>query len=327
VAYVQNDSEPPLASRPEQLNSVCCTSLAPLPNFEPLKARGGTQLCNAFQADRSSGPPGVPPGVLTETGAVLRSMANGHSALPTGAPPGVMSGRCAVPTATTNGQSGLPAGVVDNLTCGRTSEIFSYTPSNVVVEVGQRVELWPPFNGSRPRLFAVAPELPRGLLIDTHTGLIHGAPQESTYGSVTHFVTSSEPSAASAALASVQLAVVHINVMNSAMPGRPIANHIDQRLGEMMAMWRDEVSVPALMPNRLPNYGQYPQVQAQQVFSPQAQAQQVFSAQVQQQLMQQTNMQPSYSSNMQMSAEEQLAAQIQDQFMQTLATLVATGRT
>lgn len=67
------------------------------------------------------------------------------------------------------------------------SDSFSYLPGEVTVSIGQRLELAPLLDGLHPRVFATAPELPPGLMIDKYTGVIHGVPQASIVG--TYFVT------------------------------------------------------------------------------------------------------------------------------------------
>lgn len=71
------------------------------------------------------------------------------------------------------------------------SNMFSYLPDNTTATIGQRLELLPLLDGLKPRVFAVAPELPQGLTIDRFTGVIHGVPHESDLPRV-YFVTCCE---------------------------------------------------------------------------------------------------------------------------------------
>lgn len=89
------------------------------------------------------------------------------------------------------------------------ADVFSYTPSNVVATLGQKVELMPLTFGKL--IFAIAPNLPRGLSIDMHTGLIHGAGQELTTGPETYFVTACEPSPL---IHRIKVATINISIVN-----------------------------------------------------------------------------------------------------------------
>jgi len=134
----------------------------------------------------------------------------------------------------------MPAGIANALTSGRASEIFAYTPNSMVVAVGQKVELRPPRNESC-RLFAVAPELPRGIEIDKTTGLITGTAQEATDGIGSYFVTSCEPSMVAADI-KIEIAMVHINVIKVVAPGYTVKNVCREATGEMTLTLHDDVS-------------------------------------------------------------------------------------
>jgi hypothetical protein len=91
----------------------------------------------------------------------------------------------------------LPAGVS-----------FTYVPEAAAVRVGQRVDLLPFLDSSQPRVFAVSPELPPGLMIDKFTGVISGVPRQATQASTVHFITCCEPLVSF----NIQTAIVHIQV-------------------------------------------------------------------------------------------------------------------
>lgn len=91
-------------------------------------------------------------------------------------------------------------------------DFFAYTPNSAVISIGQMVEMWPPVQLITAGLvFAVSPELPRGLALDERSGLIHGRPQEGTAGLATHFVTACKPGDTSmrVKLSMVNMKVVH----------------------------------------------------------------------------------------------------------------------
>jgi len=88
---------------------------------------------------------------------------------------------------------------------------FFYTPSEVVIAVGQNVEILPTINRAGPLLFAVAPALPAGLELDTWSGLIHGTADEAAEGDGTYFVTVCEPLLD---VTNIRLAMIRINVVD-----------------------------------------------------------------------------------------------------------------
>lgn len=98
-----------------------------------------------------------------------------------------------------------------------TTTVFMYTPNTAVIGVGQTLELWPPedilFAGM---VFAVSPDLPRGLTLDERMGVVHGKAQEGTLGMVKYYITACEPGDSSL---SVKIAVVGLKVMDAQAPG------------------------------------------------------------------------------------------------------------
>lgn len=70
------------------------------------------------------------------------------------------------------------------------SSVFQYSPSHAVVGVGQLIEIRPPVGlAVSDAIFGISPELPLGVHLDPHTGLILGKPQVGTDGPTTYFVT------------------------------------------------------------------------------------------------------------------------------------------
>mmetsp|Transcript_9327 Transcript_9327/g.24059 ORF Transcript_9327/g.24059 Transcript_9327/m.24059 type:complete len:452 (-) Transcript_9327:343-1698(-) len=97
-------------------------------------------------------------------------------------------------------------------------EVFTYTPSAAVIGIGQTLELWPPVHmASAGMVFAVSPELPKGLLLDERMGLVYGKAERTTEGLVKYYITACEPGDSSLA---VKLAVVGLRVMDVQGPSR-----------------------------------------------------------------------------------------------------------
>ncbi|CAK0870897.1 unnamed protein product [Prorocentrum cordatum] len=70
------------------------------------------------------------------------------------------------------------------------SSVFEYSPSHTVVRVGEVVEIRPPFElAVSNAIFGISPQLPLGVCLDSHTGLILGKPHVQTDGPATYFVT------------------------------------------------------------------------------------------------------------------------------------------
>jgi hypothetical protein len=136
------------------------------------------------------------------------------------------------------GQSASPA---NPMTAPQTEDFFTYAESDVVVAVGQPVALLPMLPSSFGQfVFAVAPELPRGLTIDTRTGLVHGVPQEATSGKAMHFVTACEPCSAT-----VKIAIIYLNIINIMAPGKHITNLVHHGSGLTTVTLHDAPSAPA----------------------------------------------------------------------------------
>uniref|UniRef100_A0A7S1FCE4 C3H1-type domain-containing protein n=1 Tax=Noctiluca scintillans TaxID=2966 RepID=A0A7S1FCE4_NOCSC len=73
-------------------------------------------------------------------------------------------------------------------------EWCSYQPSFVAACVGERLELWPPLGlVISGMVFAVAPVLPEGLLLDEFTGRIHGALSNQVPSKSEFCVTAAKP--------------------------------------------------------------------------------------------------------------------------------------
>jgi hypothetical protein len=70
-------------------------------------------------------------------------------------------------------------------------------------------------------IFAVASELPAGVSIDRHTGVIHGTVQENKSGQGTILVTACEPCAA---VPKVRIATCQLNVVGIQAPGFTVSN-------------------------------------------------------------------------------------------------------
>lgn len=165
-------------------------------------------------------------------GALLRSMANVQSPYPADA----ALNSIPVPSATFDERRIAPPGVSGEGSIIADGQSFTYMPSEVTVAVGQQVDMWPQIS-SRVRLFAIAPELPRGLTLQTRTGRICGAPQEPV-GQCPYFVTSCEPHANNNA-SRLQIAIVHINVIDVGSAGNAGGTSYQPILGDRMVAPHD----------------------------------------------------------------------------------------
>jgi hypothetical protein len=211
-----------------------------------------------------------------DLGNLLRGIANGPGApglLPgSGFPMGAGSAFNAMHMGAANGRGALPA----NPMTGQTEEFFTYSPGTVNVAVGQPVEARPVLGMALGQyVFAIAPDLPRGLMIDNQTGLIHGIAQEATDGPAKFFVTLVETCSVK-----VQIAIVHVNILNIRAPGKHITNLVHHSSGMTTVTLHDAPVAPglSLMPYGPPNGGYEPSAHAHQ-------AAQVLVSQVQDQLM------------------------------------------
>mmetsp|Transcript_6422 Transcript_6422/g.18821 ORF Transcript_6422/g.18821 Transcript_6422/m.18821 type:complete len:492 (+) Transcript_6422:184-1659(+) len=108
--------------------------------------------------------------------------------------------------------AGLPPHPVD---------VFTYTPNTAVIGVGQTIELWPPVHiASAQMVFAVSPELPKGLMLDERMGLVHGTALEATLGMVKYYIMACEPGDTSLR---VKMSVIDLGVMANT-PSRKTKN-------------------------------------------------------------------------------------------------------
>jgi hypothetical protein len=119
-------------------------------------------------------------------------------------------------------------------------DFFAYTPNTVVVGSGQPVDLHPPAHFmSAGMVFAVAPELPRGIVLDKHNGWIHGIAQEATDGPGTYFVTACEPRAV---INNVKVSVVNIKVIHVQAPGYTMTSLVQPEPGLTLITLREDAS-------------------------------------------------------------------------------------
>jgi len=188
-------------------------------------------------------------GVPNDLGALMKSLSNPHGSLPFGA---VNEGG-AVPKSMAKIKRVLPTGMV--APSGNDQGSFAYTASDVVVAVGQEVELWPvERRTSSTLLYAVSPDLPRGLMIDKFTGLIHGSPQEATQGDCTYFVALCEPTFNGT---TVKMSILQINVV--AVARRSAAMTLNSNAHFERQMTAPGLSLPII--DMTVNHNQTPQVQ------------------------------------------------------------------
>lgn len=121
-----------------------------------------------------------------------------------------------------------PSTSLQQMLSGRS--VFQYSPSHTVAGVGQLVEIRPPVGLAVSKaIFGVSPELPLGVHLDPHTGLILGKPRVGTDGPTTYFVTActsaSRPGAQGHAPLDVSLHIsqVSMEVVGMQAPGHQAA--------------------------------------------------------------------------------------------------------
>jgi len=138
-----------------------------------------------------------------------------------------------VPTASTAGTfEGLP------LTRGGT-ELFTYAPASIVVAGGQLVEMWPPVHLiDKNHVFEISPKLPAGLTLDRRIGLIHGKPEEATFGTQSYVVTLSSPDESTPW---VKIAMLRLKVMDVFVPGHVATSFVENDAGETTITFREVI--------------------------------------------------------------------------------------
>jgi hypothetical protein len=201
--------------------------------------------------------------MANDLGNLLTSAANGHGALAMSAPniPSTTSlggGNTigGMPLGMTSGRGAPPGGPL----AGQSQDLFSYTPANATVVVGQPIELRPALTTSNQQyVFAVAPDLPRGLIIDRRTGVIHGFAQEATSaGNTTYFVTLFEPLSAK-----VKVAIVQLNILEIMAPGKHITNLVHHNGATTVTLYDAPVApVTPPLPHMASTASREPQFQA-----------------------------------------------------------------
>lgn len=132
-------------------------------------------------------------------------------------------------------------------------EFYSHNPSSAVVGVGQHLEIWPPAGVfEKGMVFAVSPDLPQGVMLDQHSGVIHGIPKHPTKGLTSFFVTACKPGVH---VKNVKTSMVNINVVYVQAPGYTVASLYQPEPGLTVVALREDHSQ-----NHLP--------QQQQVWEP-----------------------------------------------------------
>lgn len=132
-------------------------------------------------------------------------------------------------------------------------EFYSHNPSSAVVGVGQHLEIWPPAGVFEAGMvFAVSPDLPLGVVLDQHSGVIHGIPKHPTRGLTSFFVTACKPGVH---VKNVKTSMVNINVVNVQAPGYTVASLYQPEPGLTVVALRED-------------QGQSPFLQQQQAWEP-----------------------------------------------------------
>mmetsp|Transcript_32541 Transcript_32541/g.74349 ORF Transcript_32541/g.74349 Transcript_32541/m.74349 type:complete len:412 (-) Transcript_32541:77-1312(-) len=104
---------------------------------------------------------------------------------------------------------------------------FPYTPTDAVFVVGSFARLvpHPETLGDVPRFFSVMPELPKGLHLDPHSGMIHGIPWEPLVDMMTYVVTARRRGFDEAADADVLRCVARFQVVSKRVT--PVTRRLD----------------------------------------------------------------------------------------------------
>jgi hypothetical protein len=112
---------------------------------------------------------------------------------------------------------------------------FAYSSSTAVAGVGQSIELWPPLEIVCGGLvFAVAPELPPGLTLEKHTGLIHGTTLVASEGN--YFVTACQPGAP----LNMRISTVSIKIISVQAPGFTMTGLMQPEPGVTLVALREQ---------------------------------------------------------------------------------------
>lgn len=147
---------------------------------------------------------------------------------------GLAAAATALPAPGTRLPAELAAAMPPNLAgTGLPTEFFQYTPRSAVIGVGQLIELWPPVPLMLSSMvFAVSPELPKGLSLDERVGLIHGRAQVTSNGATPYFVTAC---ALGDERVVVKVAVVRLKVVEMQSLGPPTSSLSDLMLAAAMS--------------------------------------------------------------------------------------------
>jgi len=183
--------------------------------MQPVKVQLGMHRPHPGASYPSSLTPGFPPNTGFVGGGITTSAAR-QMQVPARPSPGAQKPSRDAPS--TSLQQMLPG-----------SSVFQYSPSHTVVGVGQLVEIRPPVGlAVSNAIFGISPELPLGVHLDSHTGLILGKPRVGTDGPTTYFVTActsaSTPSAQGHSPLDVSLHISQVSIevvdMQAAAPHR-----------------------------------------------------------------------------------------------------------
>jgi len=118
-------------------------------------------------------------------------------------------------------------------------EFYSHNPSSAAVGVGQHLEIWPPTGVFEAGMvFAVSPDLPQGVFLDQHSGVIHGIPKHPTRGLTSFFVTACKPGVH---VKNVKTSMVKINVVMVQAPGYTVASLYQPEPGLTVVALREDM--------------------------------------------------------------------------------------